>query len=317
MSGGSVSVATGGGAAIASGSITVTFPNNTSTGTTLNKLAKITGDPARAVITATTDVFNAFGIVVNGAGITGDAEIAVLGAASCVFDNATTALNYVVISSTVAGAFHDAGAAEPVGVEILGRVLSTGAAGTKLMNLFGSDVVASNSSGGQASKLTFNSSNPSGNKVNLSDITPAAEAGYVNVKWQKDSASPTNVSAEVPIGTSGASVWAWNTGSTDFPTGVARWYGPIGLSAQQTTEANAQMLVPIAGTFKKLYCRTVEAPGSGNSYVFLLRKDTGSGPVDGNLTCTVTDLETTCYDKFSTDPGELADPDTRGMRNGI
>src|SRR5207249_3103167 len=57
---------------------------------------------------------------------------------SCVFDGATTAGDYVTISSTTAGDCHDAGATFPTsGGQVLGRVLSTnGAGGTYAMVLY-------------------------------------------------------------------------------------------------------------------------------------------------------------------------------------
>jgi hypothetical protein len=108
---------------------TTEIANATSTGTTANKIAKLTGAPSTAVITATTDISGAIGIVVGGAGATGNARIAIDGQASCVFDGATIAGDYVRISSITAGDCHDAGASYPVNVQTIGRVLSTNAAG--------------------------------------------------------------------------------------------------------------------------------------------------------------------------------------------
>src|SRR5213078_2984817 len=58
--------------------------------------------------------------------------------ATCDFDGATTAGNYVQISSTTAGKCHDAGATFPTsGGQVVGRVFSTnGAGGTYGMVLF-------------------------------------------------------------------------------------------------------------------------------------------------------------------------------------
>jgi len=62
---------------------------------------------------------------------------------NCVFDGATTAGDYVQISSTVAGNCHDAGAAYPAGGQVLGRVLSTNASGgTYATHLFGPEIQA-------------------------------------------------------------------------------------------------------------------------------------------------------------------------------
>src|SRR5262249_59695575 len=84
----------------------------------------------KPIITATSDTAGAAGVVVGGAGTSGSAQIARIGTASCVFDGATTAGDYVLISSTVNGDCHDAGATFPTsGGQILGRVLSTNAAG--------------------------------------------------------------------------------------------------------------------------------------------------------------------------------------------
>src|SRR6202012_3516583 len=79
--------------------------NDGSTGTTANTLAMLTTAGAAVIATtATTD--GVVGIVAGGAGKTGNAQIAVNGQASCVFDGATTAGDFVAISSTTAGDCH-------------------------------------------------------------------------------------------------------------------------------------------------------------------------------------------------------------------
>jgi hypothetical protein len=103
--------------------------NAGTTGTTVNKLAKLTGAPSTAVILATTDTDGALGVVVAGAGTSGKAQIAVSGEAVCVFDGATTAGDWVTPSSTVAGDCHDAGASRPGSAQVIGRVLSTNGSG--------------------------------------------------------------------------------------------------------------------------------------------------------------------------------------------
>lgn len=115
--------------------------NAGTTGTTINKLAKLTGAPSTALITATTDTGGAIGIVVGGAGTAGNAIIAVNGVASCAFDAATTAGNYVSISASVAGDCHDAGASYPTTGQIVGRVTATNAsAGSNNVLLFGYEI---------------------------------------------------------------------------------------------------------------------------------------------------------------------------------
>ena len=125
------------------GAVATDLPNAATTGTTLSKLAKVTGSPATAVIASTTDTSGMIGVVVDGAGTSGSAQIARGGQASCAFDGATTAGDYVQISSTTAGDCHDAGASYPGIGQILGRVLSTnGSAGTYAMLVAGAEIQA-------------------------------------------------------------------------------------------------------------------------------------------------------------------------------
>lgn len=114
---------------VAATSFAFPMANASSTGTTLNKLAKLTGAPSTAVIAGTSDTSGIIGLVIAGAGTTGTAQIATSGLASCVFDGATTAGNYVQISSGTAGDCHDAGASLPASGQIIGRVLSTNGSG--------------------------------------------------------------------------------------------------------------------------------------------------------------------------------------------
>ena len=118
---------------------------NDATGTTLNTLVRYTNSNTVATV-PTSGTFAAtgvIGVVVNGAGTTGNADIALAGLTNCIFDNATTAGDYVVPSLTsvfstpTAGYCHDYGNASGVpqyplsGVQIVGRVLATNAtAGT-------------------------------------------------------------------------------------------------------------------------------------------------------------------------------------------
>ena len=118
------------------GNLRVKYPNASTTGTTLNRLAKLTGAPSSAIITATTDTTGAVGIVAAGAGTSGTAEIAFTGKASCEFDGATTAGNYVQISATTAGKCHDAGTSVPGSGQVIGVVTATnGSAGTNEVDL--------------------------------------------------------------------------------------------------------------------------------------------------------------------------------------
>jgi hypothetical protein len=110
-------------------------PNAGTTGTTANTLAKLNSSGA-AVIASTMDIDGMMGVVVGGAGITGNAQIAVNGQASCVFDGATTAGDYVTISSTATGDCHDSGASRSTTSQTIGHVLTTNAStGTYMITL--------------------------------------------------------------------------------------------------------------------------------------------------------------------------------------
>jgi len=123
------------------GNPTITVANASSTGTTTATLTKLTGAPSTALIAATTDTGGVVGITTSGAGTTGNATITIAGTVNCVFDGATTAGDYVRISSSTAGNCHDAGATYPTSGQVLGRVLSTNVGGgTYSLDLFPSEI---------------------------------------------------------------------------------------------------------------------------------------------------------------------------------
>ena len=118
-------------------SIGITVANNGATGTSVNTLTKLTGAPSTAVLASTADVGGIIGITTAGAGTTGSAVVAQIGLITCQFDAATTAGDYVQISTITNGDCHDAGASLPPGGQLIGRVLSTNvAAGAYVIDLF-------------------------------------------------------------------------------------------------------------------------------------------------------------------------------------
>ena len=118
--------------------------NEAGTGTTLNKLVRLTGAPATGIVASAGDKIGVVGICASGCGLaaaSATASIANWGNTSCVFDGATTAGNYVGISATAAGSCTDLGAAYPDAGQVIGRVLSTnGGGGTYPIVLFSADV---------------------------------------------------------------------------------------------------------------------------------------------------------------------------------
>jgi hypothetical protein len=124
------------------------IPNDTVTGTTLNKLVKYntTGSATSVIITATTDVGQAIGMCAAGCGTAGSASIITIGQASCVFDNTTVANDYVQISSGTAGDCHDAGSTRPTSGQIIGTVFGTGGSAGTYKVALNKDIYPSSSS---------------------------------------------------------------------------------------------------------------------------------------------------------------------------
>jgi len=121
----------------------INIANDSSTGTTLNTLTKLTGSPSSAVLASTSDTGGMVGIASAGAGTTGIATVTTSGRVSCVFDGATAAGDYIQISSVTAGNCHDAGAAYPGSGQVIGRALSTNASGgTYTIDLFPAEIQA-------------------------------------------------------------------------------------------------------------------------------------------------------------------------------
>ncbi len=132
--------------------IVIEVTNDTTTGTTSNRLVKLTGAPSTAIITGTSDTSGIVGIANANAGTSGLVQVTVQGRANCEFDGTTTAGNYVKNSTTLAGRCADAGSAYPTGMSVIGRVLTTNVgAGTYEVLLFGPEAqLNSSGSGGPA-----------------------------------------------------------------------------------------------------------------------------------------------------------------------
>jgi hypothetical protein len=112
---------------LGSGTITMTVANNNGPGTLLHDIASLTAtSPARAFATPAANAGGVVGIVVAGNGISGNAQIAVIGQTTCEFDGPTTAGDYVTISQTILGDCMDVpNGVYPTGTQVLGRALVT------------------------------------------------------------------------------------------------------------------------------------------------------------------------------------------------
>lgn len=197
---------------------TMLIANDTVTGTTVNRLAKLTGAPSKAVITSTSDTDGAIGIVTNGAGITGSATVTIIGQASCVFDGATTAGNYFIISPSSAGACRDAGSTFPTSGATYGRVLSTNVgAGTYTVELMTPDVAFQNAGNGK--------SRPGGSDTQVQFNDSGSFGGDSGLVFNKTSDLVTiTTSAGGGLGTNGTLfVTLVGTPSTSLDTGGIRF----------------------------------------------------------------------------------------------
>lgn len=250
--------------------------NAGTTGTTVNKVAKLNGAPSTALIAATTDVSGVVGVVIGGAGTTGNAQIAVLGTASCVFDGATVAGDYVQISATSAGDCTDGGATIPSTGQVLGRVLSThGGTGTYAMLLSGSGT--GGGGGGSAATLQTNTSNNSSQSLlNFVNTSGATGIAFTNPSGGIESATIANVlgqGADVLTFTeSNATLGDYPCYTGITPTTITNCHVGLNINRQSGTtytiaSSDRAVMISANNTLSQTY--TLPAAGSagfGNNY---------------------------------------------------
>lgn len=110
---------------------------NSVIGTVASRLTKLVGGLAQTA--ATTDVSGSMGITVqcvSSCGQPGSSTIQQSGTATCFFDNATTAGDYVQISILTGGSCHDTGSATlPTSGQIIGRSLVTSGVSASALSL--------------------------------------------------------------------------------------------------------------------------------------------------------------------------------------
>lgn len=155
-------------------------PNNTSTGTTVT-MAACNDGAGKAIIcpfsTSTADV--PIGFVVSGAGTTGNAVLCAMGFCQVKFDNSTTAGHYAIVSPTVNGELHDAGAVLTAGQPNFYIWTANVGAGTAAeVKLLPDDFLKASSSSGVTSVTATSPINSSGGAT--PNISPAnANAGFI------------------------------------------------------------------------------------------------------------------------------------------
>jgi hypothetical protein len=104
------------------------IPNDATTGTAVDKLAVFnTNNPSQAVLASASSTNGVIGVVQGGAGVSGNAVVTWHGYAYCIFDNATTAGDAVIASTSNAGDCHDTGSGAQPSAQLIGYVDVTNA----------------------------------------------------------------------------------------------------------------------------------------------------------------------------------------------
>src|SRR3984893_560999 len=205
--------------------------NASRVGTTTNKLAKLTGAPSTATIALAGATGGIIGLCVNSCGTHGQANIQIGGTASCVFDGATTAGDYVQNSPSISGDCHDAGATYPASGQVIGRVLSTNAsAGTRTIDIFPAEIKSG--TGAVGATGATGPSGPSG---------PSGPTGAMGLRGATGPSGPTgpnringNKGTNGTNGATGAPGATGPSGATGL-RGATGPSGPIGPSGTNGT----------------------------------------------------------------------------------
>jgi hypothetical protein len=151
--------------------------NDATNGTVINGLAVLT-TAGCAVKPSSALVSGAIGIVIANAATSGIATIARMGSAYCSFDaTATVVGDYVVPSGTANSGFyslcHDAGATQPSGMQVLGRVLQA-SSGSATVQMF-LDMPGSNVSSSASYSIPWFTTNTTGTAISFSSTANKVE----------------------------------------------------------------------------------------------------------------------------------------------
>jgi hypothetical protein len=120
----------------------------------------------------------AIGVAIANAGTSGVATLARMGSAYCSFDGTATVIGDFVIPSSVASSgfyplCHDAGATQPMGIQVLGRVLQA-SSGSATVQMF-LDMPGSNVSSSAAYAVPWFTTNTTGTAISFSGTANKAE----------------------------------------------------------------------------------------------------------------------------------------------
>jgi hypothetical protein len=151
--------------------------NDTTNGTIINGLAVLTtagcaSKPSSALASG------AIGVVIANAGTSGVVTLARTGSVYCSFDGSATVIgDFVVPSSTASGGFyplcHDAGATQPTGTQVLGRVLQASSGSTTVQMFL--DMPGSTVSSSASYSIPWLTTNTTGTAISFSTTANKAE----------------------------------------------------------------------------------------------------------------------------------------------
>ncbi|HEY6270849.1 MAG TPA: hypothetical protein VIX19_02520 [Terriglobales bacterium] len=242
--------------------LTTTVPNDGTTGTAQNLLAKISSAGA-ALKAATTDTGVPVYVVVSPTAVGGNARLAVGGQSTCTFDAALTSTNlghYVQASTTTAGDCHDAGAAFPSSGWTLGQITAANGTSGSVQLLQGELPGGGVGGGGSGTVTSVGLTAPTGFSVTGSPLTSSGTLGLAMPSgWTTGDlllGNGANSVGRLGIGTSGQCLTS--SGST------AAWGACGGGSATtfQVNAANTTSQSPV--NFEASSPINVTNPSSGN-----------------------------------------------------
>jgi hypothetical protein len=159
--------------------------NDTTNGTIVNGLAVLT-TAGCATKPSSALTSGAIGIVIANAGASGVVTLARMGSVFCSFDGTATVVgDFVVPSSTASSGFyplcHDAGATQPTGTQVLGRVLQASSGSTTVQMFL--DMPGSNVSSSAAYSVPWFTTNTTGTAISFSSTANKAELWGVSLTF--------------------------------------------------------------------------------------------------------------------------------------
>lgn len=222
-------------------------PNDGTTGTTVNQLAKV-NTSGNAVNAATTDTAIPVYIVMGGAGTTGNAQLAVGGAIPCKFDaSGGTSGHWVTASTTTAGTCHDAGATLPTTSWTFGFLLTSPGA-----NANGTVMLLSGFMQGAGGGGSF-----TGGTLTSELILAASTTGAASLNITSGTAPTSPVAGDVYRDANGITIVESTTtnGSQDVRSDQAGSVGPAN-TVRYTADANVAKYSENGGALQEVVGRT-------------------------------------------------------------